>query len=135
MSRERWKRHERQVAHLLGGTRLPATGQPTPDVVAGWLVVEVKLRKRLPQWLTTAVAKARRAAQDWQLGLAVLVESPGQGHKAQRYVVLSLDDWLAWFGDERLRHALANRLQADDSEVSNGTSGNRSSTADGGDSP
>jgi len=90
-----WKSVERRVARTLGGQRVGCTGKDTPDVVTNWLVVEVKHRRRLPQWLKDALAQARKHAGDGQLGIAVLHE---QG-RHDSLVVLSLDDFKEWFGD------------------------------------
>jgi hypothetical protein len=87
-----WKRHERQVARLLGGRRQPNTGRRAPDVVAGPWCVEVKTRRTLPRWLLAAVVQAEGAAQaTGKLPLVVLVHAPGKGRKARRYALLPLE--------------------------------------------
>lgn len=95
MANSPWKETERRTARLLGGQRVGCTGKATPDVVAGWLVAECKHRKTLPQWIAHALAQARTAAGATRLGVAVL---HGKGAR-DSWVVLSLADWLAWFGD------------------------------------
>jgi hypothetical protein len=94
MTDKTWKAVERRVARILDGKRVGATGAATPDVVNDWLVVEVKHRARLPQWLTTAVAKIRSQAGKERLGVVVLHE------KGARYgiVCLNLHDFRDWFG-------------------------------------
>jgi len=80
MPEARWKRHEREVARLLGGARLPNTGRRGPDVLAGPWAVEVKVRKALPRWLEGAILQAEEEAKaTGRRRLAVLVVAEGQG--------------------------------------------------------
>jgi len=96
---KQWKQAERAVAAKVGGKRVSnhALGLRTPDCESDWLSVEVKLRKRLPAWLTGALAQAATNATPGKLPIAVL-------HQAgQRYddalVVLRLSNFVQWFGD------------------------------------
>ena len=90
-----WKTAERRIAQKLGGRRVGCTGEATPDVVVGdWLVVEVKHRQRLPQWVKAALAQARQHAGPGQLGIAVLHEKG----RHDSLVLLSLADFREWFG-------------------------------------
>ncbi len=90
MSAGRWKRHEREIATLLGGVRLPNNGRGQPDVIAGNLAVQVKTTKALLAWLTDAVDQATRDAGAGQLPAVVLSECR-QGRKACRLVLFDLD--------------------------------------------
>ena len=90
-----WKQAERRIAHLLGGERTGPTGTPKPDIVADWLVVEVKHRKRLPKWLKGALAQAQAHARD-RLPICVLHECGGR--YLDCLVVIGLGDFLDWFG-------------------------------------
>jgi hypothetical protein len=89
VSEKHWKAVERAIAKHLGGQRNPVTGRPgQPDVVHPLLAVEVKTRRRLPTWLTQALAQAQRAARAGQLAIVVL-HPHGTPH-AEDLVVLSL---------------------------------------------
>lgn len=66
MSRATWKRTERNIAGIIGGERVPVSGRQRgdqPDVRHDWLSVEVKHRRSIPQWLTTALTQARAAVR------------------------------------------------------------------------
>ena len=92
-----WKAHERRAARLLGGKRLGATGQSTPDVISGDgnVVAECKHRQALPQWITDALGKVRAQAGAHRLGVVVLHE-----HGARDSIVcLALKDWRARYGE------------------------------------
>ena len=91
-----WKKTERAIARRLGGERLPVNGRGNqPDVRTPWLAVEVKHRRRLPGWLTAALAQASADAGR-TLPLVVLHEA-GQPH-AEDIVCLRLADFEQWFG-------------------------------------
>ncbi len=91
MADARWKRSERQVAALIGGQRQPNNGHPQADVLSDAFAVEVKTRKRLPDWIHEAVKQAENAAAaTGKNPLVVLVESR-QGVRARRYALLALD--------------------------------------------
>jgi hypothetical protein len=115
---ESWKRQEREVAALFGSHRNPNTGEWRADIdtpvlavehkkrkhLPGWFkdavqqaVREHKKRKHLPGWFKDAVQQAVRAATETQTGIVVFSEV-SQGKKAQRYVTLRLEDWLAFHG-------------------------------------
>jgi len=91
-----WKQTERVIARRLNATRQGATGRTGADVVNDWLAVEVKHRRRLPQWLKDALAQARSGAGD-RLPIVVLHEA-GQRH-SDDLVVLRLADFEDWFGE------------------------------------
>jgi len=59
-----WKAVEREIARRLGGARLPRTGYPTPDVLAGAFAVEGKARRTLPGWFRDAMRQAVANAGD-----------------------------------------------------------------------
>ncbi|MCS7256455.1 MAG: hypothetical protein RMJ05_11840 [Thermomicrobium sp.] len=93
-----WKHVERAVARRLGGQRVPVSGRAgQPDVAHPWLSIEVKHRRKLPQWLTTALEQAERAARPDQLPIVVLHQH-GQRYR-ESLVVLRLADFEAWFGE------------------------------------
>jgi hypothetical protein len=92
-----WKHAERQIAKRLGGRRVPVPGRAgLPDVAHPWLSVEVKHRRRLPQWLTMAMEQAERSATRGQLPLAVVHEAGTR--YGQSLVLLRLADFEEWFG-------------------------------------
>ena len=86
---KRWKRHEREIARLLGGQRLPNNGRGQADVISGSLAVEVKCRE-LPQWLVNALAQAERNAPVGMVPVVVLVDSR-RGVKAKRVAVMDFE--------------------------------------------
>ena len=94
-----WKKVERALAKRLNGRRQGAVGRRGPDVLSGWLSVEVKHRKRLPEWLKTALDQAKSGASEQQLAIAVLHEA-GQRH-ADDLVLMRLGDFELWFGSVR----------------------------------
>ncbi len=96
MAEARWKRHERQVARALGGERAPVSGRPSPDALTERWAVEVKVRRVLPRWLTTALSQVEAGARaSGRLPLLVLVHSPGRGRKARRFAVMPLEELVA----------------------------------------
>ena len=107
MTDKTWKQVERTIAKRLRGKRQGATGKATADVVTGWLVAEVKHRRRLPQWLKDALTQARCGAGE-RLPIVVLHEA-GLRH-ADDLVLMRLADFELWFGSV-------------EGEVNDGTSG------------
>jgi len=91
-----WKAAERTVARKLGGTRVGPLGRTGPDVAHPWLAVEVKYRRRLPEWLKRALAQVRRCAKG-RLPMVVLREKGSP----RGWVLLSLDDFCEWFGEAK----------------------------------
>ena len=96
MANANWKRTERAIAARLNGRRQGATGRRGPDVVTGWLSVEVKHRRRLPAWLKDAQRQAQSGAGD-RLPLVILHEC-GQRH-SDDLVLMRLGDFQDWFGE------------------------------------
>ena len=93
-----WKHAERQIARRLGGSRVPVSGRAgQPDIAHQWLAVEVKHRRRLPQWLTMALAQAERAARPGQLPVAILHQHGDR--YSESLVVLRLAAFRDWFGE------------------------------------
>jgi hypothetical protein len=95
-----WKAVERQIARRLGGQRVPITGRArgsAPDIAHPWLSVEVKSRRKLPQWLLDALDQARAAANDQQLPIAILHKN-GQRF-SDAIVMMRLADFEDWFGE------------------------------------
>jgi len=95
-----WKRTEREVGKHLGGTRVPITGRQrgsAPDVEHEWLSIEVKHRKKLPEWLHDAMDQAVKSQKNGQVPIVVLHQS-GKHHDND-YVVLKMSDFADWFGN------------------------------------
>lgn len=74
-----------------------ALGLRTPDVELTWLSVEIKHRKKLPNWLEEAMIQAETNASDGKLPVVVL-------HEANRrhdndLVMLRLSEFREWFGE------------------------------------
>jgi hypothetical protein len=93
MSRS-WKHFERVIAARLGGKRVPITGRTrgeVPDVAHLDLGVEVKTRKKLPDWLYEAMAQADACSKNGQLPIVVLHED-GMEYR-HSLVVLRLEDF------------------------------------------
>ena len=95
----RWKMHERAVADLLGGVRLPNSGRGQPDVCAPGIACQVKTTKALPAWLTGAVDQATRDAGEGELPVVVLNEV-SRGRKVRRLVVVDLGALIEWRAGE-----------------------------------
>ncbi len=90
MSAGRWKRHEREVAAILGGVRLPNNGHGQPDVLTPDLAVQVKTRKTIPAWLHEALDQAARDCDRDRLPVVVLCEA-NRGRRTRRMLVFDLD--------------------------------------------
>lgn len=99
MSAQRWKRHERAIAALLGGVRLPNSGRGQPDVLAGRLAVQVKTKQALPAWFTGAVDQSIRDAGPDRLPVVVIAHAR-RGHPTRRYLVVDLETVLKGADDE-----------------------------------
>lgn len=93
-----FKAVERALAKRLNGERTGHLG--VADVTCDWLSVEVKNRKRLPQWVRDAIEQAKRNAGFSQLPIAILHQT-GQRH-AGDLVVMALADFENWFGGDSL---------------------------------
>lgn len=75
MSDKTWKAVERQVARLLGGSRVPVSGRQrgfAPDILHETLSLEVKHRKDIPDWLLDAMNQAELSKRDDQIPTVVL---------------------------------------------------------------
>ncbi len=84
-----WKRTERAIAKRLNGKRLGATGRHGADILTDWLSVEVKHRRKLPQWLKDALDQAASSAEG-RLPIVILHER-GQRHD-EDIVLMRLED-------------------------------------------
>lgn len=87
-----WKREEQRIARLTGGQRVTTKGTEAPDVVSPLLVIEVKERAQLPQWMTIALDKLRRFAKAEQLPVVILHERGSH----QRLAICRLEELLRW---------------------------------------
>ena len=108
MGDKAWKQTERKVAAALGGERVPVTGRQrgsAPDVAHEWLSIEVKHRKEMPAWLMDAMAQARASIRGNQLPVVVLHEN-GRHHKGD-LVVIRLEDFVDWFGNQGIVNGIA----------------------------
>jgi len=96
MTDKAWKRAERRVADVFGGTRVPITGRArgsAPDVAHPLYALEVKYRKRLPEWIKDAMSQARASVRGDQWPVVVLVERGGE-----MLCVVDPKDLVEWHG-------------------------------------
>lgn len=88
-----WKQRERDVARLLGGTRVGPSGQDTNDVDHPVLAIEVKYRSHLPAWAIECLEQARKARRaTGKIPIAVLAEKGRRNE--DNLVVMRLGDFL-----------------------------------------
>ncbi len=100
MTDKRWKRTERSIAKRLGGERVPITGRQrgdAPDIRHPILSLEIKDRKRLPNWLHDAAAQAQAAKTDKEQLAVVVLHEAGKRHDDD-VVVVKFKDFCEWFG-------------------------------------
>jgi hypothetical protein len=96
MTNPAWKRTERRIAALLGGTRVPVSGRQRgdqPDIEHPELSVEVKHRGSIPGWLTDAMQQAEAAAGADQLPIVVIHQAGSR--YADALVVLKLSQFVS----------------------------------------
>ena len=98
-SRARWKKHEREAAAEIGGTRIPCTGKSERDVEHAAFSIQVKTRQAVPTYLTEGIAQAVRDARPEQTPLVMLRHRRGQGVKTITYGVLRLQDFIELYGE------------------------------------
>ena len=97
MPDENWKKFERWVCKLFGGTRDWENPEECKDT--GMWAPEAKYRKTLPKWLVgtddSMMEQAERQAKDDQLPLVVLT-TKGQP-RMQALVIIRLQDFVDWY--------------------------------------
>ncbi|MEM7468886.1 MAG: hypothetical protein AAF387_18620 [Pseudomonadota bacterium] len=99
MGDKTWKAAERAIAKILGGERVPITGRArgsASDIEHDWLSLEVKHRKKLPDWLHDAMSQAKASQRGAQLPMVVLHEN-GQRY-GESYAVVPMAEFVKWFG-------------------------------------
>lgn len=97
-ARNRGNRRELELAKTLGGTKVGQYGGPE-DVRVGLFVIQSKVRRNFPTWMTAELAKLPRT--DGRIPLLVVTDSPGPGQRRKSIVVLSLEDWRDLHGEEQ----------------------------------
>lgn len=96
-----WKRTERELAKMLGGKRIPVTGRQrgeTPDIDHPLYSIEVKHKKKLPEWLHDAHDQAVQSSNKRKKLPVVVLHETGKAHKND-YVVLQMRDFLEITGE------------------------------------
>jgi hypothetical protein len=98
MTDKAWKRAERRVAEMFGGTRVPITGRArgsAPDVAHPLYSFEVKYygSKPIPQYLKDAMSQARASVRGDQWPVVILVEKGGE-----MLAVVDPQDLIDWHG-------------------------------------
>ena len=105
MNRAQWKSHERDWALALGGRRVPVSGRQrgdAPDVEHDLYAIECKAGRVMSPRLRDGMAQAVAAAMGTtKIPLLCVTHTTGSGPKAERYVVMRLEDFQAWNGGPR----------------------------------
>jgi hypothetical protein len=96
-NRRRGNDFERSLAAELGGRRIGQYGDPA-DVLTPLFVVQAKVRKAFPYWMTRELDRLPRA--DGRIPLLVVSDSPGPGRRRRSVVVVDLRDWVDLHGVE-----------------------------------
>ena len=96
-----WKQGEREMRKALKLERDVHLGEEGADGRNAWLVVELKCRKTLPNWIWDAIEQAVLRATDSQLPIAILHQK-GMTH-SDDWVVMRRKDFEGWF--DHLSHA------------------------------
>jgi hypothetical protein len=90
MRSQHWKRHEREIAALLGGIRWPNSGRAQPDALTDRLAVHVKTTKALPTWLHAALDQVARDCDAERIPVVMLYEA-SQVRRTRRILCFDLD--------------------------------------------
>ena len=99
MADKAWKACERRIAKFIGGERVPITGRQrgdAPDIAHNWLSVEVKYRKKIPEWIKDAMRQAVASKRMRQMPCVILCE---KGQKTEDNLIIfrlgdAKDHWL-----------------------------------------
>lgn len=91
MADRHWKRHERNSAALIGGTRYWANAGEQIDVESSWAVGQCKHVKTLSLAALEALAleAERQGDQKAKVGLVIVRRRAGRGIRTPRLVVLT----------------------------------------------
>ena len=93
-SRQKGKRVELELAHMLGTTRNPADGHTHTDIYKDDMALEVKARKALPKWMASAMSQAMADLKDGRTIPVVIMVQSTIGQKPQRYALMQFEDFL-----------------------------------------
>jgi len=92
-----WKRSERDHARDVGTERIPVTGERAgADFATPLFAYQLKVRRRMPQWLFDWLDGIRGAATRDQVG--VLVINRPRRPRRDAVVVVRWSDWVALHG-------------------------------------
>ena len=91
-SREKWKTYERKLAALIGAKRIPVLGREGPDLDHPQYLVEVKVRKDMPEWLTLGFSQLGASPNpENKIPVLGLVWTPGRGKRVRYFLITELD--------------------------------------------
>lgn len=96
----RAKVDERDIAKRLGGTRHRADSGGPEDIAHPWMAVQVRGGQRLMTDAVRTGVDAARVARGSAAKLPVCVVVDRAGPRLRRFVVIELDDFLAWHGKD-----------------------------------
>ena len=98
-----WKAFERRIAALVGGRRIPVTGERDgADVIAGPFVYQAKLRRGLPSYLRAWV-RGIVAAGERKNAVGVVVWKAPRQKDDDALVVLRLRDFQELIGSQKMK--------------------------------
>lgn len=96
---ETWKSVERALASRLGGVRNPISGRQRgdkADIEHPTLSLEIKHRKKLPDWIWDALDQAEKSKKNGQTPVVILHEN--KKHHDNDVVVLKFSDFILFLG-------------------------------------
>jgi len=102
-----WKQHERQVADLIGGKRLPASSHETVDCEGPRFVAQAKLVQKMSLEEITRLAEAiaQEATTRGKLGVVGLKVRRGPGVKSPILMVMTEATFRGLIGYTQEHHA------------------------------
>ena len=93
-SRQKGKRVELEVAHMLGTGRNPADWHAHTDIYKDNMALEVKARKALPKWMASAMEQAVADLKDGRTVPVVIMVQSKIGQLPQRYALMRFEDFV-----------------------------------------
>lgn len=96
-NRKRGTSDELRVAEILGGRKVGPLGLPWDVEVAGYLRAQAKKLDRWPS-LNEVVKWLDAIPQGAELRAVTLADTPGQGKRTRRLIVLDLEEYARWHG-------------------------------------